>query len=373
MNARGEPVISLGLGEPDFPTPPEVIAAAYEAMRVGMTRYSNPYGLMELRKGITAKLARENNVHVSPECVIVTPGAKMALSLTLSALLEPGDEIIVIAPCYPSYIPQVHIAEPDAVVHIVDMRRQDLSLDLNSLATKLTTRTKIILLNSPHNPTGKMITETEIDRLAKILADHSCWIISDEVYERLNHSHRQHVSVASHPILASRTVTINGFSKTFAMTGWRIGYAAFPNANLCTIAGSLQQHTSTCVAPFIQKAAMAALALPPGFLDTYNQRLAANARAVTALTNSHPFLVASPMDGGLFAFVDISKLGIRSDEFASNLLEEEGVAVTPGIAFGETWDTYVRLSLAIESVAFKEGLRRLDAFVKRHGSAGIPQ
>lgn len=365
MSASAAPIISLGLGEPDFPTPPEAVAAAHEAMRAGLTRYSSPFGIMDLRAAISDKFATENNVRVAADAIIVTSGAKMALSLALGAMLEAGDEVIVVTPCYPSYIPQVLIAEPTAVIRAVDVRRDDFSLDFDSLAGALSLRTKAVLLNSPHNPTGRMISLAEIERLAELLGERRCWVISDEVYERLNHSGTRHLSPGAHPALAGRTVTINGFSKTFAMTGWRIGYAAFPDARLFAAAGVLQQHMNTCVAPFIQKAALAALSLPSDFLDPYNHRLAENAEAVVRLAASNPSLSAPPSLGGLFAFVDISATGMGSDDLATALLEEESVAVTPGIVFGKGWDTHVRVSLAIDTGSFAEGIGRLDAFARR--------
>lgn len=360
MNADGERIISLGLGEPGFPTPPAIIEAAAEAMRNGMTRYSNPFGLPELREAICAKLATDNGIAATPGDIMVTPGAKMALSLVLAALLQPGDEIINILPCYPSYLPQIRIAEPDAVIHNIDLLQEDFSLDLQRLRETLSPRTKAIILNFPHNPTGKMLSQAELDGLVELLSDHSCWLISDEIYERLNFSGMPHLSPGAVAALAERTITINGFSKAYSMTGWRIGYLVAKGPIMKTIS-KLQQHMNTNVAPFIQKAAVTALAMPMDFLESYNHQLASNADILNAAVAQTPKLRLRKSEGGLFAFLDINATGLNSDSFCSQLLEKYTVAATPGVSFGPAWDQHVRISLASSTDSFAEGIRRLTA------------
>jgi aspartate aminotransferase len=361
MNERGDRIISLGLGEPSFPTPPEIVEAAAEAMRQGFTRYSNPMGLPDLREAICAKLAKDNGIQAGPDDVMVTPGAKMALSLALAAILEPGDEVINLVPCYPSYLPQIRIAEPAAVIKNLDLRRPDFGLDLDRLAGLLTPRVKAVIINSPHNPTGKMLTSAELKALVALLSNSGCWLISDEIYERLNFSNTAHLSPGAVETMARRTITINGFSKAFSMTGWRIGYLVAKGPVMKTIS-KLQQHMNTNVAPFVQKAAKAARALPQGFLDQYNRRLAGNAACLAeAVTGSSPLRLC-PGQGGMFAFLDIAKTGVGSDVFCSGLLERHAVAVTPGINFGGGWDDHVRISLDADAAVFAEGASRLASF-----------
>lgn len=333
MNEKGGRIISLGLGEPGFPTPPAIVEAAAEAMRNGMTRYSNPFGLPELREAICAKLAADNGIEATPNEIMITPGAKMALSLALAAILQPGDEVINILPCYPSYLPQIRIAEPDAVIHNIDLRQRDFYLDLRRLRETLSPRTKAIIINFPHNPTGKMLSQEELDGLVDLLADHSCWLISDEIYERLNFSGTPHLSPAAVAALAERTITINGFSKAYSMTGWRIGYLVAKGPIMKTIS-KFQQHMNTNVAPFIQKAAVTALAMPMDFLESYNWQLATNAGVLDSAVRQTPQLQLHRSEGGLFAFLDISATGLNSDAFCSQLLEKHTVAATPGISFG---------------------------------------
>lgn len=362
MNEQGERIISLGLGEPGFPTPTDIVEAAVEAMRKGMTRYSNPFGLPELREAICAKLSSDNGIMAKPSEIMVTPGAKMALSLVLAALLEPGDEVINILPCYPSYLPQIRIAEPNAVIRNIDLLRKDFSLDLQRLQEALSPRTKAIILNFPHNPTGKMLSEGELNGLVDLLSAHSCLLISDEIYERLNFSGMRHLSPGAIPALAERTITINGFSKAYSMTGWRIGYLVAKGPIMKTIS-KVQQHMNTNVAPFIQKAAVTALAMPMNFLEVYNHQLATNAVTLnSAVTQTHG-LYLRKSEGGLFAFLEISATGLNSDVFCSRLLEEHSVAVTPGVSFGSAWDQHVRISLASTPDSFSEGVRRLITLV----------
>ncbi len=358
MNEKGGRIISLGLGEPGFPTPPAIVEAAAEAMRNGMTRYSNPFGLPELREAICAKLAADNGIEATPNEIMITPGAKMALSLALAAILQPGDEVINILPCYPSYLPQIRIAEPDAVIHNIDLRQRDFYLDLRRLRETLSPRTKAIIINFPHNPTGKMLSQEELDGLVDLLADHSCWLISDEIYERLNFSGTPHLSPAAVAALAERTITINGFSKAYSMTGWRIGYLVAKGPIMKTIS-KFQQHMNTNVAPFIQKAAVTALAMPMDFLESYNWQLATNAGVLDSAVRQTPQLQLHRSEGGLFAFLDISATGLNSDAFCSQLLEKHTVAATPGISFGPAWDQHIRISLASSTASFAEGVRRL--------------
>lgn len=364
MNAQGRRIISLGLGEPGFPTPPEVVEAAAAAMRRGMTRYSNPFGLMELRQAIVAKLAAENGIAATPDDIMVTPGAKMALSLALAALVQPGDEVVNVTPCYPSYLPQIRIAEPDCVIRNVDLMRNGFALDLDALDAAIGPATRVVIVNFPHNPTGRMLSAAEMDGLAAILDRHpQCWLISDEIYERLNFSGAAHLSPGALPALAGRVITINGFSKAFSMTGWRIGYLV-AKGPVMKVISKLQQHMNTNVAPFIQMAALEALRLPPRFIDDYNAQLAANARALAETVAAQPRLRLNASEGGLFAFMDVSGTGLSSDAFCSGLIERHAVAATPGISFGAGWDDHVRVSLATDCASFAEGMERLGEYVR---------
>jgi len=369
LNRRGERIISLGLGEPGFATPAPIIDAAAQAMRDGHTRYSNPFGLPELCERIASKLKDENGIDAKASDIIVTPGSKMALSLALGAILSPGDQAIYVTPCYPSYLPQIKISEADCVARAIDLRRQDFRLDLDAIAAALTPATKALIINSPHNPTGAMIGRDEIEALADILSASQCILISDEIYERLNFSGAPHISPASHDKLAQRTITINGFSKAYSMTGWRIGYLHVPDRDLLRVISRLHQHLNTNTAAFIQKAALAALDLPPEIVAGYVATLAANDRALRDALAGNPTVSVRPSKGGLFAFVNIAASGQTSDAFATGLLERHRVAVTPGILFGAAWDDHIRVSLASSREEVAAGVARLADFAAQlsHG------
>jgi aspartate aminotransferase len=361
MNEKGEPIISLGLGEPSFPTPTLIIDAAAEAMKQGYTRYSNPFGLFELREAICKKLEIDNGIKADPSEIMVTSGAKMALSLVLASILQPGDEIINIVPCYPSYIPQIRIAEPEAVIRNIDLLKADFSLDLDAIRANFSPRTKALIINFPHNPTGKMLSKRELNGLVSLLEDHDCWLISDEIYERLNFSGCKHLSPGSIASIADRTITINGFSKAFSMTGWRIGYLVAKGPIMNTIS-KLQQHINTNVPPFIQKAALTALSIPADFINVYNNQLEVNSCALYTAISSGSILRLRKSEGGLFAFVDISGTSLNSDEFCTQLLRNQSVAATPGVVFGSAWDKYIRISLSASQDNFSEGVDRLLSF-----------
>lgn len=363
---KGEKIISLGLGEPNFDTPSPIIESTYEALRAGWTRYSDPLGLEELRHLIKNKLKTENKIETSNENIIVTPGAKNALFLALMALLKPSDEVITISPCYVSYVPQIKLAEPTAIIKNVDLTKNDFSINWTQLEKKISEKTKAILLNFPNNPTGKMISKKELQRLINLVGDKNCYVISDEIYEKLNFSGFPHYSIGSFHNIKDRVITINGFSKSFAMTGWRIGYLV-ANLDTIKIVSKLQQHINTNTCTFVQKGACTAFLMDSNFLDSYNNKLKENASFMLEVFGSNEKLHLTLPQGGLFAFLNISKTGLTSEEFCSELLIKKGVVVIPGIAFGINWDDYIRITLGVNKNEFQEGIRLIDEFTKEIG------
>lgn len=360
-NRKKERIISLGIGEPDFATPQPIIEATYEAMQNGYTKYSNPSGLVELRELIKKKLLTDNNINTSIDNIIITPGAKQALLLALMAILKPHDEVINITPCYVSYIPQIKIAEPDAIIHNVDLKKENFSLDWKDLGKKLNKKTKAFIINFPHNPTGKMLLKEEVEELVKLLKESACYIISDEIYEKLNFSNSVHYSIGAFDEVREKVITVNGFSKAFSMTGWRIGYLT-ANSEIINIISKLQQHINTNTCTFIQKGTCAAFSLSSDYLDSYKDELREKASFAATIFNSNERLKLNSPMGGLFAFINISKTGLSSDAFSSELLLKMGVAVTPGIAFGDAWDDHVRISFVAPKKDFEEGIRLIDKF-----------
>lgn len=359
--AAGQRIISLGLGEPSIPTPPHIVEAAYDAMKKGFTRYSLPGGIPELRAAIAEKLARENGLAYAPEEIVVTPGAKNALHVALSTLLRPGDEVVNILPSFVSYDPLIAIAGPGVTVRYARLTEPDHRLDLASLEAAFTPRTRLLLYNSPHNPTGRVFDETEIRGLCELCRRHGCFIVSDEIYERLIYTGRRHLSPAAVEEMRDLTVVVNGFSKAYAMTGWRIGYLAAPR-ELVKQFEKFQSHVNTNTCTFVQKAAVAALQGPQDHLDAYRELLGKNREALMRAMKSQSSLECPAPEGGLFAMASLRATGLDSEEFCVRLLEATGVGTTPGGVFGA--EGFVRISLASSLEETREGIELLMSFAR---------
>ena len=361
MNSRNSPIISLGLGEPSFPTPSSIVKATVKAIQEGHDRYSTPQGLYKLRKLLSDKLRKENCIECEPEHIVVTPGAKQALSLALMSILVPEDEVINITPCYVSFIPQIKMAEPQAKVINFDLNKKDLSLDLVSFEKQFTNKTKAVIFNFPHNPTGKTLSDEKFSRLVEILKKQDCYIISDEIYEKLNHDGTPHRSYGSISEIKERVITINGFSKAYSMTGWRIGYLV-ANPSIIRKVSKLQQHLNTNTTTFIQKGLADVMPIDETFLQSYNNELSKKAHYAQDVLENHPVLKYNIPTGGLFSFLNISNSGLDSDTFSFNLLQNKRIATTPGISFGANWDDHIRISLATNYNDFCEGVDKISEF-----------
>ena len=363
LNKKKRIKYSLGLGEPAFNTPNQIINEAHRAMKHGFTRYSNPLGLRELIEKIKLKSKKENNISYSGNSVIVTPGSKMALSLALMSILKSNDEVIYFSPCYPSYLPQVILASNNVKPKEINLDKENLILDFQKLKKRINFRTKAIIINSPHNPTGKMLSGSDFKKLEQILKKYpKCFLITDEIYEKLNFSGKKHISPASLKSIKNRTITINGFSKSFSMTGWRIGYC-LANQKIINKMSLIQQHLNTNVPTFTQKAAIKTFKMNLKFLKKYNSNLLKNFNFISKEFKKHDKIKVINADGGLFCFVDISKSKLRSDKFCFELLKKYSIAATPGIFFGNNWNNFIRISLAIDSIKFKSAIKRLKKFV----------
>ena len=363
-NKRGELIISLGLGEPSFNTPKRVISKSNWAMLKGYTRYSNPKGLQKLRNKIKNKLQYENKIKVKSENIIVTPGAKMAISLALMGILRDGDEVINFYPCYTSYDNQIYLANRKAKIKKFNLNKKDFKIDFVKLKKSFSSKTKAIILNFPNNPTGKILTKDEIYNLRKILRKRKCWIISDEVYEHLNFSELKHYSFASDSVLKKKCITVNGFSKSHSMTGWRIGYLAAEDEKIIELINKIHQNLNTNVATFIQYAAIECLSMNKKHLKVFNTKMKKNHELLKRKLNKSKIFNLVPSKGALFAFLNISKAKMKSDIFCYELLKKFKVATIPGFYFGLNWDDHVRISLVENSKIFKEGIKRLMSFEK---------
>lgn len=360
---KGEKIISLGLGEPEFDVPNEIVEATRKVLATKKSGYSTPTGLPQLRKKIANKLLVENGIHCTENNIIVTAGAKQAFQIVVSAILRPKDEVIILHPSFVSFVPQVLIAEPDCKVIKIDIDKKDFSLPLRKIENAITSKTKLLIVNSPNNPAGYMLTELELTFLYKLSKKHAFYLISDEIYEKLRFGNQQHFSPGSLETLPKNVITINGFSKSHAMTGWRLGYACFPQ-ELFTDIQKLQMHTNTNTCTFIQEGVANGFDADMSYLDSYNDKLKTRIVWYQEMLERTPQVSGVLPEGGFFAFLNISKTGLDSNTFAGRLIEETGVATTPGLAFGENWDDHIRISFATDDDIVKEGLALIEKFIK---------
>ncbi len=357
LKARGEKVFNLGIGEPDFTTPAPIIEYSAKSALSGATHYTPSKGIMELRTRISEKLKRENHVNAPVENIIVTP-TKFSIYLSMLSILEPGDEVIIPEPYYLSYPDIVRLAGGKPV----PLRCNDeYEIDFDYAEKALTDHTRIFILNSPTNPTGKVYSRETIDRICSFVKDHGLYLLSDEIYEKIIYQ-GEHVSPASLPGMAERTITINGFSKSFAMTGWRIGYMTGPG-DIISAADKLQQQTITCASSVSQAAAV----------ETFNQepesgkmvRRFAERRKIVLDNLGGKGLKFRVPEGAFYFFV--SPKGVRdAGKFCSDLMQRDHVVLLPGVSFGENYANYFRLSYAIDDEDLKEGLSRIIRFAREY-------
>ena len=360
-NKKKKKLISLGLGEPYFNTHKKIILSAYKAMRDGHTKYSSSMGIYDLRKKVAIKLKKENKIKTNANQILITSGAKMALSLALGSILEKNDEVVNILPCYPSYQNQILIACPKVKIRNINLGKKNFELSIKDLKSKINKKTKVIILNFPHNPTGKMLTKKEFFNINNFLLKQKCWIISDEIYESLNFNGQKHYSFGSVKPLSGRVITINGFSKAYSMTGWRIGYLCAPKA-IIKKANLLQQNLNTNVPVFSQIAALNAIKIPKSYLKNNNLKLLRNWKYLKKKIFLSKNLKLNKSYGGLFAFINISKTKLKSDKFCYSLLKKYNVASIPGIYFGNKWNDHFRVSLSCKPNEFKKGINSVVKF-----------
>ena len=369
LKAQGVNVMSFAAGEPDFNTPKNIIEAAIKAMDDGYTKYTKTSGIVELRKAICKKLHQENNLNYSEEQIVVSTGAKQCLANTFLAILNKGDEVILQNPCWVSYTELIKLA--DGVPVIVNCDENDgYKLSAKNIEKAVTSKTKAILLNSPHNPTGIVYNKNELEEIAQIAKKYNLIIISDEIYEKLIYDGEEHVSIASLSEDAyERTIVINGLSKTYAMTGWRAGYTA-SSAKLAKIMSSVQSHMTSNVCSISQYAALEALTGPQDSINMMKNAFEERRNFMMKKLEEIDEVSFIKPQGAFYIMVNITYFigksinGVKinnSIEFAKMLLEEEKVAVIPGAAFG--LENFIRLSYATSMEVIEEGLDRIKSFL----------
>ena len=371
LEAEGRRIIHLEIGEPDFPTAPHIVEAAAKALRDGHTHYCQAPGLPALREACAEHLSRHRGLEIDPGRVLVAPGAKPFLFFGVLATCDPGDEVLYPNPGFPIYESVIRWAGATPVpLPIVEER--DFAFSADDLAARLTPRTKLIILNSPANPTGGIVDRALNAEIARILAEHDCWILSDEVYSELLYD-AEHDTIAGHEGLLDRTILVDGFSKTFAMTGWRLGYAALP-AELVEPVTRLLINSVSCTAPAVQLAGVAALQGPRTEVEAMLAEFRRRRDVIVPGLNALPGVSCVTPRGAFYAFPNVTGTGLDSRELAERLLLEAGVAVLSGTAFGEYGEGYLRLSYANSLEQLEEALvamgRTLGSLQPRLEGAG---
>ncbi|MGQ9759679.1 MAG: pyridoxal phosphate-dependent aminotransferase [Candidatus Methanomethylicaceae archaeon] len=353
LQARGVRIIQLDVGEPDFPTPQNVVRAAEEALESGFTHYTPSAGIPELRNLIASKLREENKLEVNRDNIMISPGSKQAIFYAIMALVDEGDEVIIPTPAWPSYMEIVTIAG-GRVREVPSLH--NFSLNIEGIKNAITPKTKLIILNSPNNPTGYVANEEEISGVAEVVMDAGIYVLSDEIYEKLIYEGR-HLSIGSIPGMEDRTLTVNGFSKTYAMTGWRLGYIAAPK-DLISAINKLQQHSASCPSSFVQKAALEALKSETPITPMVEEFRRRRDYICSALEKISYFKFTRP-SGAFYLFPDISATNMSSGAFCDLLLERAGVSTTPGEAFGG-YNNHIRISYANSIENLREAVSRIE-------------
>jgi aspartate aminotransferase len=360
LEAKGMNVIHLEIGEPDFDTPENIRTAAKRALDDGYTHYGPSAGLPALREIIAQEVSKGWNVHVKPEEVVVTPGAKPIMFFSILALINPGDEVIYPNPGFPIYESVINFVG-GSPVPIVLREENDFEMDVDELRGKITSRTRMLIINSPENPTGGVLSKENISAIAEMVKGRNIMVLSDEVYHRIIYD-GQHRSIFSEPEMRDQTILLNGYSKTYAMTGWRLGYGVMPE-KLAQRVAQLQTNSNSCTCSFIQIAGVEALRgrqdAVSSMVDEFRRRrdvIVKGLNAIGGITCRNP-------KGAFYVFPNVKEIGWDCQKLANYILEKAGVAVLSGTSFGQHGDGYLRLSYANSVENIQEGLKRIGQAV----------
>ncbi len=361
LEAQGKHIIHLEIGEPDFETPSFIVEQAVTALRRGRTHYSPAPGIRELRQAIVEDVARTRGVTVAPENVVVTPGAKPIMFFALLALIDPEDEVIYPNPGFPIYESVIQFSGAHAVP-LPLQEHKGFRFEIDDLEALITPRTRLIVINSPQNPTGGVMTREDVRAVAELARQRDLWVLSDEIYKDILYA-GEHVSILSEPGMLERTILLDGFSKTYAMTGWRLGYGVMP-VPLARQVELLMINSNSCTATFTQDAGIAALQGPKeevqAFVAEFRRRrdlMVAGLNEIKGVTCNNPL-------GAFYCFPNVSRVPLASKPLAELLLNQAGVAVLSGTAFGKYGEGYLRLSYANSVENIQEGLRRMQRVIE---------
>ncbi len=363
LEAQGREIIHLEIGEPDFPTARNIVDAAKRALDEGWTHYGPPAGFPELRQAVAEDAGRRRGISIDPDEVVITPGAKPIMFYAILALVEPGDEVLFPDPGFPIYASMINFVGATPVPYSMPEER-GFDIDVQEIAGKLSERTRLLILNSPNNPTGGMISRAEMETLVEVLKGRDVMVLSDEIYNRLIYD-GEHVSLAQFPGLRDRVIILDGFSKTYAMTGWRLGYGVM-RQDLAQQIALLMTNSNSCTASFTQMAGVEALrgnqSSVAAMLEEFRRRREV---FVDGLNRIPGFRCRKPQ-GAFYAFPNITATGKSSRELADALLNEAGVASLSGTAFGAQGEGYLRFSFANSIANILKALERIDAWVRKN-------
>ena len=362
LEAQGREIIHMEIGEPDFDTPQHIVEASVEALRQGYTHYGPTPGLPELREAIARNSREVRGVDTAPSQVVVTPGAKPIMFYVMLALGEPGVEIIYPNPGFPIYESMVKFSGATAVpMQLIEERGYH--PDLDDLAGKITDNTRLIIINSPNNPCGSVFTREELERIADLVKERpNLYVLADEIYKDILYTGEHH-TISAFPGMAERTIILDGFSKSYAMTGWRLGYGIMPH-ELVPHVVRLAVNSVSCAASFTQRAAIAALDGPQDEVQAMAAEFGQRRRLITDGLRSIPGINCPEPEGAFYAFPSIKETGLTSAEFEARAMADAGVALLSGAAFGEYGEGYVRLSYANSQENIQKAISQLDQFVR---------
>ncbi len=362
LEAQGRHIVHLEVGEPDFPTPENIVQAGIRALRDGKTKYTPSAGIPELREAIAHEVSQTRRVDVSPDQVVVTPGAKPIMFFTILALVEPGDEVLYPAPGFPIYESMIDFCGGKPVPYLL-REENNFRFDPDEFRAKANARTKLIILNSPHNPTGGVLEKSDVQVVAEVAQKHNSVVFTDEIYRRMLYD-GTFSSILSLPGMAERTILLDGFSKTYAMTGWRLGYGVMP-LDLVPHIARLQTNSNSCVAGFTQYAGVEALTGPQDSVTRMVGAFKERRDTIVDGLNAIPGLRSLKPRGAFYAFPNITGTGWDSRKLADYLLNEAGVACLSGTAFGAEGEGYLRFSYANSLENIKLALTRVRAAIEK--------
>lgn len=356
LEAEGKSVVHMQIGEPDFETPAHIIQAGVDALQGGWTHYGPAQGDPELREEISRYIAESRGAHYEFDQVLVTPGGKPVMFFAMLALLQAGDEAIFSDPGFPIYRSMIEYTGAKAVPAVL-REENDFRLDVDELRNLVNERTRLLILNTPGNPCGNVLPKADLEAIAEIAIEHNIVVLADEIYSELQYD-GEHASIAAIPGMNERTILLDGFSKTFAMTGWRLGYGLCPR-ELIEPLTTLMVNSNSCTNVAAQRAAIAALTGSWEDVDRFRSAFQSRRQLIVEGLNAIPGITCVMPHGAFYAFPNITSFGISSDEFANRLLDDFGVAAVSGTSFGDAGEGYVRLSYATSEANIKEALVRI--------------